>query len=235
MNSDPKAVVLDIDGTLCSLTRGVGEIYAELLAGQGFDGDAAVLSECAVAEWRGFQPTYLNVDQGYQTDPERERWVWHEYVRGVLTRAGLTSANRPDMVEYIYNAFSTKAHRVVIPGAMEFLRKARRGGLLVVAATNNDDRSTRMLGELGVAEHLDGIFSAGELGWKKPSIEFFKALEGRVRHEPSALVHVGNDAILDIEPARRAGWSAVHFGRRGDGQEGACAADFPALEKILGL
>lgn len=235
MKSDPKAVVLDIDGTLCSLTQGVGKIYAELLAEQGVDGDAAVLSECAIAEWRGFQPTYLNVERGYQTDPERERWVWREYVRGVLARAGLASANRPDVVEHIYNAFSTKAHRVAMPGAVEFLRKARRVGLLVVAATNNDDRSAKVLVELGVAEHLDGIFSAGELGWKKPSIEFFRALESRVRHEPSALLHVGNDAILDIEPAHRAGWGTVHFGAHGDGREGACARDFLALEKILGL
>jgi len=240
MDSDTKAVVLDVDGTLCSLTRGVGEIYAELLAAQGVDSDAARLAECAVAEWRGFQPTYLNVGQGYQTDPEREKWVWHEYVRGVLTRAGLASANRPDVVEFIYHAFSTKAHRVVTPGAVEFLRKARQRGVFVVAATNNDDRSKRVLLELGISEHLDGSFSAGELGWKKPSVEFFRALERRLGRSSSSLLHVGNDTALDVEPARHAGWGAVHFGGaggRGSGAEGdlLCAADFPTLEKILGL
>lgn len=240
MDSGTKAVVLDIDGTLTSLTRGVGEIYAELLAAQGFESDAAGLAECAIAEWRSFQPTYLNVEQGYRTDPERERWVWHEYVRGVLTRAGLASANRSDVVECIYHAFSTKAYRVVAPGAVEFLRKARQRGVFVVAATNNDDRSKRVLLELGISEHLDGIFSAGELGWKKPSVEFFRALERRLGRSSSSLLHVGNNTALDVEPARHAGWEAVHFGiaggrGSGDEREVLCVADFLALEKILGL
>jgi putative hydrolase of the HAD superfamily len=235
MDSDTKAVVLDIDGTLCSLTRGIGEIYADLLGGSGLALDPVALSHCAVAEWREFQPTYLNVAQNYQTNPERERWVWHEYVRGVLTRAGLATANQPKVVERIYEAFSTKDHRAVTPGAIEFLSKARMRGLRVIAATNNDDRSKRVLLELGVAEYLEGIFCAGELGWKKPSVEFFRALEGRLGLKSFAILHVGNDPTLDIEPARRAGWSTILFGEH-DGSTGSQrAGTFSALERALHL
>lgn len=235
MDLDTKAVVLDIDGTLCSLTMGIGDIYAELLAREGFDVDATALSQCAIAEWGAFQATYLNVAQSYQTTPERERRVWHDYVRGVLNRAGLSAADRTSVVDRIYDAFSTKDHRVVTPGAVEFVRLARQSGLLVIAATNNDDRSKRVLFELGVGEHLGGIFCAGDLGWKKPSIEFFRALESRLGVEPSLILHVGNDMTLDIEPARRAGWRALLFGEHGGESASPLIADFKALQKALKL
>jgi FMN phosphatase YigB (HAD superfamily) len=234
INSDIKAVVLDIDGTLCSLTKGVGEIYAELLAAKGHLVEVPTLREAVASEWRSFEPLYLNEAQGYQTTPAREREVWCEYVRGVLVRVGLSAASRDELVGYIYSAFATKNHRRVAEGASEFLVKARHHGIRVVAATNNDERSKSVLRELGVLENLSGVLTAGELGWKKPSPRFYKTLEDRMGVEPSGLVHVGNSVAFDIDPALQAGWRAILFGSSPDPAVRSVSS-FAGLEEMVGI
>lgn len=234
MDSDIKAVVLDVDGTLCSLTKGVGEIYAELLTARGYQVEVSRLKDSVAAEWRELQPLYLNVSQDHRTNPEREREVWCEYVRRVLQRAGVSYRPDDGLVAYVYDSFATKRYRTVAPGAAEFLDLAHQRGLKVFAATNNDERTKSVLRELGVLASLSGVFTAGELGWKKPSPRFYQNLERQLGFEPSRLVHVGNSIGLDIEPAQRAGWKAVLFGSTAD--DGVFSVrSFEELRQTLGV
>lgn len=232
MKSDIRAVVLDVDGTLCSLTKGVGEIYAELLGEEGFAVDAIALSRAARTEWGSFQDLYLNTQNQNQTTHDREREAWCEFVRRVLVAAELSQAAQPKVIRSIYDAFASKRYRSIEPGAIDFLTKARARGLLVVAATNNDERSKVTLRELGVSELLSGVFVAGDLLWKKPSPNFFKALEAQLQCEPSSLVHVGNNYALDVEPARQRGWGTVLFGSSAH-DETPSVRDFVELRSVL--
>jgi len=207
-----KAIVLDVDGTLCSLNKRVGEIYADLLAEQGIGADASRLSHVARREWDNYQDVYLNRPQQHRTTHAREKDVWCEFVRRVLKGSDLPHAQRPEVIEYIYEAFATRRFRIVAPGAIDFLRGARARGFHVVAATNNDERSKATLRELDLSQHLDEVFVAGDLLWKKPSLAFYQGIEARLALPPSSLLHIGNNADLDVEPALRAGWSAILFG-----------------------
>ena len=232
MQSDFKAVVLDVDGTLCSLTHGVGEVYAEVLAEKGFSSAASNISLAARHEWREFQDLYLNTPHQNQTTHAREREVWLEYVRRVLARAELSEAIRPEVVGAIYQAFASKKYRAVEPGAVEFLKAAREAGLMVVAATNNDLRTKTVLQELGVSDYLSHMFVAGDLLWKKPSVHFFTTIATLLGVEGPHILHVGNDLKLDIEPARRAGWSAIMYGANRD--ESESVSDYSQLRsKVL--
>lgn len=214
------------------MTKGVGEIYAELLSTRGYQINLSKLNDSVSTEWRNLQPLYLNEAQSYQTTPEREREVWVEYVRRVLARAEVSYQAHDDVVDYIYNSFATKRYRTVAPGALHFIVKARERGIAVVAATNNDERSKSALRELGVLKTLDGIFTAGDLGWKKPSPRFFESLENKLGVAPSALVHVGNSNLLDIAPAERAGWRAIFFGSRNDDGQSSVQS-FEELKRLL--
>jgi putative hydrolase of the HAD superfamily len=231
--SDIKAVVLDIDGTLCSLTKGVGEIYAEVLQARGLPSDPATLSTAARDEWRSFQDSYLNTAHHHQTTHHREREVWLDFVRGVFTRAGLPYGASSEVVTSIYDAFASGNFRCVERGVIEFLEKAHAAGLSLVAASNNDDRSKITLRELGIAEHLNGIFVAGDLGWKKPSPHFFKAVESHLNMGAGQLLHIGNNYRLDVEAARRCGWSAVLYDPKGGGQQPSVRS-FHELVQLLG-
>lgn len=216
------------------MTKGVGEIYAELLLGRGYHVDLSKINDSVSTEWRNLQPLYLNEAQSYQTTPEREREVWLEYVRRVLARAGVSYQAHDDVVSHIYNSFATKRYRTVAPGALNFIAQARERGIAVVAATNNDERSKSALRDLGVLEKLNDVVTAGDLGWKKPSLRFFESLEQKLGVGPSALVHVGNSAALDVDPAERAGWRAIFFGSRDDGRR-LSVKSFEELERLLGV
>jgi putative hydrolase of the HAD superfamily len=234
VNSDIEAVVLDIDGTLCSLTDGVGAIYHELLRAQGLHSDPAKLELAARRVWKSFRDTYLNTSDQYRTTHDREREVWLEFVRRVCGEANLTYGSNAQIVGSIYEAFASSAYRTIQPGAIEFLRRAKERGFLLVAASNNDARSKVTLKELGLEPFLSHVFVAGDLGWKKPSPHFYEALATRVGLRPENILHVGNDRELDVEGAMRAGFAAVLYAPQGGGSS-PHVISFAELGALIGL
>lgn len=212
-----RGVVLDIDGTVVSLTKGVGEIYSELLREKGVASDPSILERAARKIWGEFQPLYLNTPRGHETTHERERSVWITFVKRVLVEGGVTDAENPAIVEMIYESFSSSRFRRIEPGAEHFLRSAQSAGVLLFAATNNDSRSKSVLKAIGLEGFFNGVYVAGDLGWKKPSEHFYRALEKAIRLESHQLVHIGNDPQLDVAVARQCGWEAVLYDPREKG------------------
>jgi HAD superfamily hydrolase (TIGR01509 family) len=232
--SEIRAVVLDIDGTLCSLTNGVGTIYHDLLRERGLVSDSSTLEHAARQVWAGFQETYLNTQDLYRTTHTREREVWLEFVRRVCAAAQLPHGTDDAVVEFIYDAFASRAYRRVEPGAIDFLRRAHARGLILAAASNNDSRSKVMVRELGLDAYLSQVLVAGDLGWKKPSPNFYDALSARIAVPPANILHVGNDRALDVEAAMRRGFSAVLYAPKG-GTPSPSVASFSELGDMLGL
>jgi REG-2-like HAD superfamily hydrolase len=214
-----KAVVFDVDGTLCSFSTGLGDVYAGVLAAHGVHGDPQLLNQSLKRTWSGFQDRYLNTADQYHTSPEREREVWLEFATKVLEDAGISPVGREHLVEEIYRSFSSPQGRTIEPGAVECLQALRSSGVVVAAATNNDIRTKEALNALGLAQYLDVVFVAAELSWKKPSPRYFETIAARLCVEPVSLVHVGNSLELDIVPAQKSGWSAVLYDPRGKGEE----------------
>jgi FMN phosphatase YigB (HAD superfamily) len=233
-NSEIRAVVLDIDGTLCSLTQGVGTIYNDLLRERGLVSDSATLEAAVRQVWPGFQDTYLNTQDNYRTTHAREREVWLEFVRRVCAAAQIPYGTDQGVVEFIYDAFASRAYRRVEPGAIDFLRRAHARGLTLAAASNNDSRSKVMARELGLDAYLSRVLVAGDLGWKKPSPNFYDALSAHIAVPPANILHVGNDRALDVEAAMRRGFSAVLYAPK-DGAPSPSVASFSELGDMLGL
>lgn len=233
-NSEIRAVVLDIDGTLCSLTHGVGMIYYNLLRERGLVSDSSNLEAAVRQVWPGFQDTYLNTQNNYRTTHAREREVWLEFVRRVCDAAHIPHGRDHAVVEFIYDAFASRAYRRVEPGALDFLRRAHAEGLILAAASNNDLRSKVTVRELGLDVYLSRVFVAGDLGWKKPSPNFYDALSAHIAVPPANILHVGNDRALDVEAAMRRGFSAVLYAPKG-GSPSPSVASFSELGDMLGL
>ena len=66
-----------------------------------------------------------------------------------------------------------------------------------------------MLKETGLRELFSSVFTAGELGFKKPSPEIFIKAQERTSIPPTQLWYVGDTMHLDSEPALKAGWNAI--------------------------
>lgn len=209
-----KGIVLDIDGTICSLSKSVGEVYSEVLNAQGIRSDGGLLDHATRKVWQEFESEYLNSQQDYRTDNERERSVWFSYAQRVLQVAGVSQWDDETVVRAIYDSFATGSNRQLEVGVVHFLERASSREIKVFAATNNDQRSKQVLSDLGVSLLLEGIFTAGDLGWKKPSAKFFQGLSARVELSPGELIHIGNNRALDVEPAERSGWKAILYTKK---------------------
>ncbi len=87
----------------------------------------------------------------------------------------------------------------------------RAEGWRVFLATNQEHLRARYLMEtLGLGSHVDGIVYSAALGHRKPTHEFFRGAETAVSADPQDLVLV-DDALANVEAARRCGWRAIHW------------------------
>jgi len=64
---------------------------------------------------------------------------------------------------------------------------------------------------MGLTEFFDGIFISSEVGYKKPSKEFFDRLLETYQLDPKTCLMIGNDESADIQGARLAGMDSLYI------------------------
>ncbi|MCE0506948.1 HAD-IA family hydrolase [Roseivivax sp. GX 12232] len=111
------------------------------------------------------------------------------------------------------------------PAMQARLKALRARGLRQVIATNNEDRRCRYIEEeMGFGPLIDGMFSSGRMGVRKPFAEFFAILERETEVPPGRILLV-DDTEENLEAASARGWQVFHY-RAGAGE---------ALDRRLGL
>ena len=110
-----------------------------------------------------------------------------------------------------------------LPGAAQALEELKRNHKMVVA-TNAVDSSSRQvrqaLARAGLDHLFSAIFTAHELGARKPALAFFQALQSVLHQETRQLVMVGDSYRDDILGAQLAGWTTVWFNPAGKASPG---------------
>jgi HAD superfamily hydrolase (TIGR01549 family) len=110
------------------------------------------------------------------------------------------------------------------PDAVPCLKELRARGWRIVVGGNQPATFQRLVEELELP--VDAVTSSGELGFEKPSIEFFRGMARVAGVECAECVHVGDRVDNDVVGALRAGMTVVHLRR---GPWGYLHADDPAL------
>jgi FMN hydrolase / 5-amino-6-(5-phospho-D-ribitylamino)uracil phosphatase len=135
---------------------------------------------------------------------------------GKLRRAGLLAAfeqagEDPAKVEHAMTQFFAARNAVipfddVVPGLIRL-----RGKVLVGSISNgNADLRT-----IGLSHHFKVSVAAHELGVAKPDTAIFLAACKELGVAPEDAVYVGDDVLLDVQGAQRAGLRAVWMNRTG--------------------
>lgn len=100
----------------------------------------------------------------------------------------------------------------LLPGTRKALADLS-GDFRLFAASNagdsNADRMGRALARVGIRDRFERIWTARELGWKKPDPRFFEEAVRGTGLLPAACAAVGDDYARDIVPAAAAGLWAV--------------------------
>jgi len=135
---------------------------------------------------------------------------------GKLRRAGLLAAfehagEDPAKVEHAMTQFFAARNAVipfddVVPGLIRLRDRVLIGSI----SNGNADLRT-----IGLSHHFKVSVAAHELGVAKPDAAIFLAACRELGVAPEEAVYVGDDVLLDVQGAQRAGLRAVWMNRTG--------------------
>jgi len=131
--------------------------------------------------------------------------------RMTLERAMRLSGDDPARADEAFEVFFAERNRVeCYPDAIAALR--RIAARMPVAAISNGNADLR---RIGLADHFRFQLGASEHGVPKPDPSIFRAACLRLQCEPDEVLHVGDDAELDVAGARSAGLRSCWLNREG--------------------
>ena len=162
--------------------------------------------------------TSLEEDLGFASDTLHEQFFVPYWESIVLGRAGLmehltTALQRigPHVSPARFVAYWFERDSRLIAALLQELSLVRSAGIRVYLATNQEHlRAAYLMEELGLAEHVDGIFYSARLGAKKPDREFFAQVQAAVGLLGKEILLI-DDSPQNIEAALKAGWQALHW------------------------
>jgi HAD superfamily hydrolase (TIGR01549 family) len=145
----------------------------------------------------------------------------------VLLKAG----DDPDLAEAAFEVFFAERNRVqlfddALP-ALEWL--ASRYPVVAVSNGNAD------VHRVGLGQHFKGAISAREFGVGKPDARIFHAAASLAGVRHSEVLHVGDDAQLDVLGALVAGLQVAWINREGHGWEHEPMRPHTTVRDLLSL
>ena len=144
---------------------------------------------------------------GLRTDEERERKRWRAIVAEVLSEVD----DQGQAFDTLWDHFGRAEHWRVDPDAATVWAQLTARGLMLGLASNFDRRLEQICRDLKPLDTTAHVFSSSSVGWRKPSIEFFRAIEARLNLAPDQLLLVGDDWENDYCAAQAAGWHTIFF------------------------
>ena len=219
-----RAVLLDAAGTLIHLREPVGESYARIAREHGIE----------VPAWRlddAFRRVMRSAPSMPAANDASERAWWREIVRATFRAADQMQrfADFEACFDALFAHFARPEAWRAVPDAHAALATLHRAERRIAVASNFDHRLPAVLAGLGLARHLDLIWLPRDAGVAKPDPRFFVAACERLGVAPAETVAVGDDPVLDLATARRAGLHAIDVASLAS--LGALPAEIDALER----
>lgn len=197
-----RVVVFDVVGTLVEPHPPVAVAYQRAAARHGVERGVVEIDNLFRAAWRNQEVIDAAAVTPFATDRARERERWREIVFDVFPDVPAAA----DIFAELWEHFGRPtAWRPTLQGPA-LVRQAIDAGLTVALASNFDERLLAIAGHVEPLSLVPHVFASSELGWRKPAVEFFRAVEERLASSPSEVLLVGDDPELDLAAGRRAGW-----------------------------
>lgn len=196
-----KAVLFDLDDTLWPIAPTI--VRAETLQYEWLEANAPATTAHHSRERMRARRMELA-----QTDPRYRFDLWslrHTALVEALTSAG----DDPELAEAAMDIFSRERNVVrvyddVVPGL------TRLGERFVLGTVSNGFAD---LAAIGLATHFRVSIAAHRLGYAKPDARIFHQACEALQVAPHETIYVGDDPLLDVEGAQKAGLRAVWMNR----------------------
>lgn len=210
-------VIFDAVGTLIYPEPSVGRAYFQIGRSHGCElSEAEVTLRFRESFRRSENDDLAGTGGAEETNEQIEELRWRRIVAEVLPGVSDPEACFGELFAHFANPAAWR----VFADVAETMQKLRRLDYRLALASNFDSRLhavCRGLPALGGMEHC--IVSA-EIGYRKPSLKFFREVERITAADPDSLLMVGDDWENDIRGAQRAGWRALGVSRQAPSQPG---------------
>ncbi|MDB5869749.1 MAG: HAD-superfamily hydrolase subfamily variant 3 [Polaromonas sp.] len=197
-----KAITLDLDDTLWPIWPTIEK--AEKVLAHWLSQHAPLTAELFAdpAARHEIREQVTQSNPGFTHDLSAQR---RETIRQALLRCG----DDPLLADLAFEVFFAERNRVTLFDdalpALEFL--ARRFPLVALSNGNAD------IHRVGIGAYFKAGISAREFGVGKPDPRIFHAAAGAAGVRPEQVLHVGDDAALDVLAALGCGMQAVWVNR----------------------
>ena len=196
-----KAVLFDLDDTLWPIVPVI--IRAEAVLYEWLQTHApAVAQQCSIDSLRARRRELMAANPRFQVD------LW-SLRHAALTEAFVAGGEDVAKVEHAMTVFS-EARNAVTPYDDVVPALQRLTGRVAIGSISNGSAN---LAAIGLAHHFSVSLAAHELGSAKPDPAIFLAACEALEVRPIEAVYVGDDPLLDVEGAQKAGLRAVWINR----------------------
>lgn len=196
-----KAILFDLDDTLWSIVPVIER--AERVLHDWLERHApAVARAVTIESMRARRQALMDSDPVYQLDLRRLRHT-------VLSEAMCEHGCDPALADDAIDVFSRERNQVepfadVVPGLSRLARRYALGSV---------SNGVADLQVIGLAHFFRASVAAHQLGLAKPEPAIFHAACEALQVRPEESVYVGDDPLLDVQGAQRAGLAAVWLDR----------------------
>lgn len=198
-------ILFDLDNTLFDFNKAEGIALSKTLKGIGIEPTKAVIqrySELNLAQWK-------LLEQGKLT---RERVKTRRYE---LLFKELGVEYNAEKATGIYESHLATGH-YFIDGAEELLKKLSNANSYRLYLVTNGTKKVQdgRIASSGISQYFEDIFISEEVGYNKPSLEYFEACFARIPdfHKEKTVI-IGDSLTSDIQGGMNAGITTIWFNR----------------------
>lgn len=197
-----KAVLFDLDDTLWPIVP-VIQRAENLLYEWLTQNVPAVAQKVTIAGMRARRQELMATDPVYQLDLRILRKV-------VLTEAFMDAGEDPQLVDQAMEVFSRARNEVTpFPDVLPALIRLRTQVMLGSISNGVAD-----LNAIGIAHLFEASIAAHRIGCAKPDAAIFHAACEALNVAPHEAAYVGDNPLLDVEGAQRAGLQGIWMNRQ---------------------
>jgi putative hydrolase of the HAD superfamily len=213
-----QAVTFDVTHTLLHCPR-LGEIYSEVLARHAIEVEPREARRLVGLVWQELACAAEPGRDRFTAHPEGARGWWRWFLTRFCEHLG-SAAPSPFAAAELFHRFAQAASWEVYPEVAPVLDRLRARGLRLGIVSNWDHRLPGLLADLGLARRFDAVVYSSAAGMEKPDPRIFQSARGGLglaAAPPSAVLHVGDHQLEDVEGALAAGMRALLVRRAAGG------------------
>ena len=204
-----RCVVFDAVGTLIQAEPSVDAAYQQVGARYGSKLTREQISSRFKAAFQTSEATDLDDEQRLVTSERIERDRWKQIVATVLDDATDSDACLADLWDH----FGSPAAWSCYDDVRHTFERLRSADIEIAIASNFDARLNAVCdGHPELAVIANRVISS-EVGFRKPSDQFFEAVLNQTNCAACEILFVGDDVLNDVAGPRAAGMNAVHLRR----------------------